>query len=220
MVLDKKMVTRVFNYVLGLFIMSLGVSFSVASNLGVSPVSAIPYVSSVILNCDMGICTTSIFVIYIVLQMFLMGKEYNKKNVFQIVPASMMGVMVSLTNSLLAGFDHGNNYFLQVLFVLIGIVLVAFGVVMYVGAGIMSLPPEGVMEVLSYKTGMPLHRAKTIFDCTVVVITIVLSLVCLGCIDGIREGSLLSAVGVGFCIKQIKVIIEKIAIRGKKPNIN
>lgn len=39
---------RLINYVIGLFIMTIGIVFSIKSNLGVSPVSTIPYTLTVV----------------------------------------------------------------------------------------------------------------------------------------------------------------------------
>ena len=48
---------RMFVYLLGLFIMTLGISMSVKSNLGVSPVSSIPYSITCIFGLEMGKAT-------------------------------------------------------------------------------------------------------------------------------------------------------------------
>ncbi|MEE0490162.1 hypothetical protein [Methanosphaera stadtmanae] len=39
---------RLLNYLTGLFIMTIGIAFSIKSNLGVSPVSTIPYTLTVV----------------------------------------------------------------------------------------------------------------------------------------------------------------------------
>ena len=44
-------------YIVGLFIMTLGISLSVKSNLGVSPVSSIPYTITCITGLEMGKAT-------------------------------------------------------------------------------------------------------------------------------------------------------------------
>ena len=59
---------RLLFYCLGLFIMALGVSFSVVSDLGVSPVNSLPYVLSEVFQTDMGIWTIGVFAFYILLQ--------------------------------------------------------------------------------------------------------------------------------------------------------
>ena len=48
---------RIFNYVFGLFLITLGVGFSIKSNLGSTPVSSIPYTLNVIWGIEIGVAT-------------------------------------------------------------------------------------------------------------------------------------------------------------------
>ena len=68
---------RIIIYCIGLFIMAIGVTFSVKSNLGVSPVNAIPYVVSLISGLDQGLCVSVIFCSYIILQVFILKKDFK-----------------------------------------------------------------------------------------------------------------------------------------------
>ena len=61
-------------YTVGLFILSLGVGISVASNLGVSPVSALPYVISKITGFEPGMCTTAVFILYLLIQIAILRR--------------------------------------------------------------------------------------------------------------------------------------------------
>ena len=54
-ILTKLSVRRVVIYLLGLFILALGVSFSVKSRLGVSPVNSIPYTVSMLTGIEQGL---------------------------------------------------------------------------------------------------------------------------------------------------------------------
>ena len=45
---DKLTFKRVFNYLLGLWFITLGIGFSIKSNLGATPVSSIPYTLNLI----------------------------------------------------------------------------------------------------------------------------------------------------------------------------
>ena len=67
---------RLLLYAVGLFIMAVGVSFSVLSGLGVSPIDTIPYVTSEILQWDMGLCTAIIFTLYVVLKFCILCKDF------------------------------------------------------------------------------------------------------------------------------------------------
>ncbi len=87
---------RLIIYLVGLFIMAFGVSASIISNLGVSPIDTIPYVTSEILKIDMGICTTAIFTCYVLLQMLLLGRQFPKRNILQIAVSAVSGGLSAL----------------------------------------------------------------------------------------------------------------------------
>lgn len=46
-------------------------SFSVNSNLGVSPVNSLPYVISLILKVDLGRCIIGVFITYMIVQIII-----------------------------------------------------------------------------------------------------------------------------------------------------
>ena len=54
----KHMKVRIPMYFIGLFIMTIGIAFSVKSNLGVSPVSSIPYTMTCVWGIEMGKATS------------------------------------------------------------------------------------------------------------------------------------------------------------------
>ncbi|HBT19466.1 MAG TPA: hypothetical protein DEA52_05355, partial [Clostridiaceae bacterium] len=78
-------------YVVGLFVLAMGVAISVKSNLGVSPVSSLPYVLSVITPMEMGYYTMAVFAFYIFLQFLLLGKDFKVYSTLQIVGSIAFG---------------------------------------------------------------------------------------------------------------------------------
>ena len=50
----KHLKTKIPMYFIGLFVMTIGIALSVKSNLGVSPVSSIPYTMTCVLGIEMG----------------------------------------------------------------------------------------------------------------------------------------------------------------------
>ena len=62
-----KLAARLVIYCLGLFVLYFGIALSVNSNLGVSPVSALPFVVSQILSISLGTATTAVYVLYTLL---------------------------------------------------------------------------------------------------------------------------------------------------------
>lgn len=198
----KQWMKRIAVYALGLFIMALGVAVSKVSDLGVSPVNSIPCVVSEILNIDMGICTTVVFTLFILIQVLIMQREFKKRNLLQIGCSFLFGLFVSLANAL-AGWiiPACNSYAMRLVYVAVSMVLVALGILLYLEADVLSLPGEGVMQAVSYKTGIQLSTSKVIFDWSVVFIAALLAVVFLKGLIGVREGTVIAAFGVGLCLK-------------------
>ncbi|MEA5085263.1 MAG: DUF6198 family protein [Lachnospiraceae bacterium] len=198
----QQLIKRIIVYTIGLFIMALGVSVSKISNLGVSPVNSVPSVLSDILKVDMGICTTGVFLVFIVIQILILRKEFQLINLLQVVCSFMFGYFVSITNKLsLSILPQGNSYLTQLLYVGISIILVAMGILLYLEASILSLPGEGVMQAISSKTGIALPTAKLFFDWALVTIAVITSLIFTRSLMGVREGTVIAAFGVGICLK-------------------
>ena len=65
---------RVILYVVGLFFMALGVALAVNSDLGVSPVTSLPYVVSLIADRALGTCVIAVYGVYIVLQILILRR--------------------------------------------------------------------------------------------------------------------------------------------------
>ena len=145
----------------GLFLMATGVSFSVLSGLGVSPIDTIPYVTSVIFHSDMGLWTAIIFACYVGLQAVILRRDFPVRNILQIPIGICFGWFVSVTNALenalLPAPDH---YALALLYLLLSMMLIGFGISFYVEADLMSMPAEGVAQAIAAKTGWQLSSSK------------------------------------------------------------
>ena len=76
---NENLAIRLGAYFLGLFLMTLGVSMSVKSNLGVSPVSSIPYTITCITGLEMGKATIVFHVFLVALQILILRKAFRKK---------------------------------------------------------------------------------------------------------------------------------------------
>ena len=201
---------RIITYLIGLFAMALGVSVSKASQLGVSPVNSIPSVVSDILNVDMGICTTAVFIGFIFVQFLILRRDFKPVYLLQVMCSTVFGAFVSASNFLASTFlPECTNYPMRLFYIVISMVLVALGILLYIQAAILSLPGEGVMQAISLKTGIELSTAKIIFDWSVVIIAAALSLICLRTLSGVREGTIIAAFGVGLCLKVLNHFLKK-----------
>ncbi|MGI6006730.1 MAG: YczE/YyaS/YitT family protein [Ruminococcus sp.] len=204
------MVKKVIVYLVGLFLMAFGVSASVWSDLGVSPIDTVPYVVSQILQTDLGICTTAVFAVYIFLQFLLLGKKFPLKNILQIIVATVQGSFISLTTRFFERWmPVCTNYGMQLFFLLISMAFLGFGIFLYIETEIISMPAEGVAQALEIRTGKAMSTMKICFDWFVVLVSAVLSFCFLKEIRGIREGTLIAAFGVGLFIKLYTRLFQK-----------
>ena len=71
-------------YLIGLFIMTLGISMSVKSNLGVSPVSSIPYTITCITGLEMGKATILFHIILVALQFLILRGAFQIKSLLRL----------------------------------------------------------------------------------------------------------------------------------------
>ncbi len=206
-----KLAVKIPKYCLGLFFLAVGVTFSIKSNLGISPVNSIGYVLSLVLGINQGKVITGVFILYVLLQVVL-RKSFKPAYLLQIVFSTVFGYFVSFSNSILS-FPSASNYPLQLVYLAISIVLVAVGVTLYLGADLMPMPAEGVMLAITDLTGISFHKVKMMFDTTVVIVSVIISLLFLGRIAGVREGTLLSAVLIGKLVGVFNSILAKKNLR-------
>lgn len=194
-------VRRIPVYLSGLFLMTAGVNLSVLSRLGVSPIDTIPYVVSLISGKSLGLCTTLVFSVYIALQIVILRRDFQWHNLFQLVIATIFGWFVTLSGQLTALLPAEPGYLVQLLYMLCSIAFLGTGIFLYVAADILNMPADAVALALSFRTGRPMSTTKIWFDWTVVAVSVALSLGFLGGVNGIREGTLVAAFGVGLCIR-------------------
>jgi len=206
-------VIRVAIYCFALFLMAVGVALSVNSNLGVSPVNSLPYVVSQIIGVQMGSCVTAIFCFYILLQIIILRREFNIINLLQIVFSTIFGYFVDFAKMLVGDFAIP-TYAGQLTMLAISIVLIALGVLLYMDVQLVPMPMEGLSSCIAKKLNKPFPTMKTVIDCVVVLTGVVLCFVFLGKLDGIREGTIITAVVTGKLIaifkKPITPIVNKI----------
>lgn len=194
---------RVLLYMLGLFLLAVGVAFSINSNLGVSPVNSLPYVISQISGAAMSTCVIIVFCSYILLQVLVLRKEFNPINLLQIVFSTAFGYFVDFAKWIVGDFALP-TYAGQLVMLAISIVFIAVGVILYLDVELVPMPMEGLSLALAKKLNIPFHNMKVIIDCVVVAVGIALSFLFLHRLDGIREGTVITAIVTGKLMALLK----------------
>lgn len=202
-----QMAKRIITYCAGLFVMAMGVSFSGTADLGMSPVNSIPYVlSEIFTTLSMGTWIIIIFSLYIIIQFVILGKNFQPWRILQLICTTLFGYFTDFTNLLaerflpnpdLMTFSPAMVYGVRLVYLVISMALIALGILLYLSPDLVSLPGEGIMQVIADKLQKPLPVVKMCFDCTVACIALVISLAYFRQFHGIREGTVIAAFGVG-----------------------
>lgn len=211
-----KYILRITIYFAGLFILAIGINLAIKSNLGVSPVSALPLSISNIVGVSLGTVTIGVYAFYVLVQALILRREFKLKSLLQILFSFAFGFFVDLAAVLLQGIE-ASNYFVQILLIGISIATVSIGVVMFITMDIVPNAPDGLVLTISDKTRMDFGKIKILFDCTSVTAAAILSLVFIGNISTIREGTIISALLTG---KVIGIISSSCGPRLKKAVFN
>lgn len=188
-------------YVVGLCLIAFGISFSVKSNLGVSPVSCVPYALSLATGVDLGVLTTLVFIVFILLQLLILRRDFQLRNLLQILCSTLFGYLVTFAGLVTQAVPSPQAYGARMLLLALSMALIALGLFLYLCARIMPLPGEGLIQAAERKTRFPFWKIKIAFDSALVLISAAISLISLGELISVREGTVISAIGVGFLVK-------------------
>lgn len=207
-----KLFQRVLVYTFGMFFIALGVAFAVNSDLGISTVSSLPYVVSLVLCQPLSLCVTGVFCCTVLLQVIILRRQFEPIQLTQVLFSALFGLLVNLSGLLLGEFCLP-GYLGRLVMTLVGVFLIALGVTIYVEAALVPMPMEGLSLAIAKKCGCPFHRVKVVVDCGLVATGVILSLCALGRLEGIREGTVISAVLTGplipFFRRSIKPMIDR-----------
>ena len=198
----------------GLFVNGLGVSFITKTGLGTSPITSIPYTLSLGFTPTVGMFTLFFNLLLIVLQIILLRRNFQLQNLLQLPIIALFSFFIDLTMSLL-GFIQPETYAMKVVSLVIGCLILGFGVFMEMVANVAMLPGEATVRAVSDVFSTDFGKTKIAFDSSMTVIAAIMSFIMFKHLDGVREGTIVAAILVGFVARLFKKYIggiEKILI--------
>ncbi|HJA92051.1 MAG TPA: YitT family protein [Candidatus Eisenbergiella merdipullorum] len=193
----------------GLAVMAFGVAFSVKADLGTSPISSVPYVVSMFAPLTVGTATIIMHCVFIALQILILRRQYDPIQLLQLPVAILFGYLTDLGIWAVQGIPC-TAYWQQALLCIVGILLVGTGVSMEVTAGVVTLAGEGLVLALCRVLPVKFGNMKIAFDVTLVLTACLLSLLFLGGLHGVREGTVAAALCVGQVAKQGNKLFSRI----------
>ena len=184
-------------YFVGLFVMTIGIALSVKSNLGVSPVSSIPYTMTCVWGIEMGKATILFHIVLVLLQILLLRREFKPAQLLQVLVGVVFGYFTTFCNYMVSFLPTPENLAIRVGMVLASTVFVAIGIFFYLPADLIPLAGEGAMQAVSSVTGIEFPKVKIGFDCTMVLVSVLTCLTCLHSLGSVGAGTVIAAVLVG-----------------------
>lgn len=202
---------RIFVFTLGVFIMALGVAVSVRANLGTSPIASFPTVLSFATPLSVGFYMVVLNLVFFVLQVLVLRRKFPLVQLVQLPVTLAFGVFTDL-GMYLTSWLEPQNYVMQWVWTLVGVLLVALGVYIETQPRLSYIPGDGLVFVLTFVLqNIPFGTIKMIFDWTLVITSVLVSLILLGGLEGVREGTVFAAFAVGIVIRFISAVHKRIS---------
>lgn len=202
---------RYAGFVVILFVIAFGTSLSIRANLGSSPISAPPFILSLVpgIGLTMGTLTIFMHVVFIALQALLLGRDFERRQLSQILVSFLFGVYTDVTMWMTAflqvPFDANPlvGYPLRFAELLVGGALLAFGIACEVRCDSLMLAGEGLPLALARRLKKDFGRVKICSDTGLVLIGAVFMFVFFGAWDWkkIGVGTLVSMFYVGYMVR-------------------
>ena len=200
-------------FVAGIFINSFGIAFITKSALGTSQISSVPYVLSLKFPPSLGVFTFVVNMIFILLQVALLRKDFHPLQFLQILVNLAFSAFIDVSMNLLSFFQP-QGLPLQLFSLFLGCAILAFGISVEVAPNALVVPGEGIVKALATVSRKPFGTVKIYFDVTLIIIASILSFVFFGHLSGVGLGTVVSALLVGrlvnLCNRHIP-LIHKIA---------
>ena len=186
--------------VIGLFILALGIALSSKSSIGVSPSASLSYVLSQIFPISMGTFTMIVNVVFIIVQILLLRKDYKPINLLQLAVVFVFGYFTDLTLAIVEPLQI-EAYWLKLVLAVVSCVIMALGVFLEVKAHLIVMASEGAISAISEKVHLDFGIVKIIIDWGFIIISCAISLLVFHKLNGVREGTVIAAFLVGYCTR-------------------
>lgn len=197
--------------IISLYVMTLGVAICVRSNMGCSVISTIPYVMEIagqsityIPALTIGQYTIAMNVIFVIAQIFILRKDFEWMQLFQLIIGFFFGMLIDL-NMIITSWIDVHELWSEAIAQIAGCTVLGIGIALEVKCGSVTMPGEGITIAIHKVTGLDFPKAKIRVDVTLVVMAVILSFMLLGSWQWniVGVGTLFAMFYVGLVVKTI-----------------
>jgi hypothetical protein len=211
----KELLRRYITYIVGLYVLSMGLALIITSSLGTSPISTWAYVMSRNTPLSVGTYTFIINMVLIMGQCLVLRHRGLRKQLVNIalqIPFSFVfSTFIDLNLWMVQPLATG-HYALCLLLLVAGCLVQSVGVVLEVRAGVTMMSAEALVYYVCYRFSREFGKVKVRFDVSMVLFALICSL-CFhpnlqGVLTAVREGTVIAALAVGQIVRFISPRME------------
>lgn len=181
---------------LGFLSMAMSIALMRTTGLGNSPISCIPATLSFITPLSLGTITFLMNTAFLVVQILLLRRDFSPVQLLQVPFTFVFSLMIDQLLPFCETLPM--EYYPEALgWNILGCFLLAMGVFLQVKASFITLPGEGIVLAIAKTLKKPFPKCKIVFDSSMVVISVAISLIGIGGLYGVREGTIVTALAAG-----------------------
>lgn len=192
---------------LGIFILAQGIAFTIHANLGTDAITSPALIAHLYLGntscglnyefCSLGNMLICIHATLVLSQIIILRSKFRPIQLLQLLMALMLGQMLDICMCYTSQLPIP-NYACRLGYTLLGCMIGAFGIFTYIKADLIPPSADGLCLAISRTFKLRYSRVKIILDCTMIAIAVLASIIIFGRIIGVREGSLICAINIGY----------------------
>ena len=206
----QELIKRYAVLVVGLYLMTFGVTLSIKVGWGTTPLSTLPLVVSYRLpRVSFGMITFWWNMLLITGQIVLLRRRFQKIQLLQIPLSFLFGAMLNINQALLGGVAP-EGMGAKIVWLLAACVVLAFSISLTIRAGVLMNSGEGFVQAAADTFGLSFGGVKVATDVLYVVCGAVLSLLFFGKIQGVGAGTAVCALVTGWLVEGFERILTPV----------
>lgn len=161
----KKETLRHIKLIIGLFVCALGIVMTINANLGVAPWDAFHQGLAKVIGITLGTASIATGFVVVLVDIWL-GQPIGRGTIINMI---ILGVFIDILmlNHLVPIFQ---NFLPSLIMLILGMIVNGYGIFIYMSAELGSGPRDGLMVILTKKTGKSVKLIKSTIE--VIVVTI------------------------------------------------
>lgn len=189
----KQLVTRWVLYLVGMFVLAVGLTLNTKTGLGASAIVSVAHTISLCTGFTLGNITLVTYVLFIAAQFILKGNKRNWLDLLQLVVSVVFTRVLDFLKAVIP-YQSGQNLVFDLLLLALSIVLTGTGAAMVLSMNLVPNPADGIVNALSMRSGKEVGICKSCFDIVNVAVAFLI---------GLANGNPLLGIGVGTIISML-----------------